>query len=81
MVWFFKRHTQERAERMHYEVRSAVDRPGYELVVSRPDGSQRLVQFATASDLIDYSLDLQQRLLGEGWTSADPDPDNDWRLS
>ena len=63
MIWFFER---ER-DRLHFEIRHRTDGEEYELVVTYPDGSQFIEQFADASGLIERSSALRSELFERGW--------------
>jgi len=63
MIWFVRR---ERA-RLHYEIRQGSDEPGYELIVTYPDGSQRVERYPEARRAVERSCRLRSELIGEGW--------------
>jgi hypothetical protein len=63
MLWIFKR----KGEQMTCEIRREGSGPGYEMIVTNPDGSQRMERFEETNDLIKRSLDLQRELLESGW--------------
>ena len=63
MLWIFER----KGERMRCEIRRDGSGSGYEMIVSSPDGSQRMEQFDDTSDLIKRTLDFQRDLLENGW--------------
>ena len=63
MIWFFER---QRA-RLHYEIRRQTDGPGYELVMTFPDGRQQFEHYADASALLERSTYLQTSLVAAGW--------------
>ena len=63
MIWFFGRDDRHIGVR----IRRDPDDAGYELVTSRPDGSEQVVAVESASALIGCALELQAGLLGEGW--------------
>jgi hypothetical protein len=63
MIWFYER----QQSRLHYEIRRQTDGHAYELVITHPDGSQELEQYADPLALLERSQDLQDRLLSAGW--------------
>jgi len=69
MIWIFERETQ----RLRCEIRRESSGPGYELIVTHPDGSQRMEQFDETSALIKRSLDLQLELIDAGWRAPASD--------
>jgi len=69
MIWIFER----AHERLRCEIRRESAGPGFELVVTNPDGSQRMERFGETSALIKRSLDLQMELLEAGWRPPSPD--------
>jgi hypothetical protein len=63
MLWIFERE----GEQMSCEIRREGAGSGYEIILTSPDGSQRMERFAETTDLIKRSLDLQGELLETGW--------------
>jgi hypothetical protein len=63
MLWIFER----KDERMRCEIRREGDSAGYEMIVTNPDGSQRMERFEDAEELIQRTLELQRTLLETGW--------------
>jgi hypothetical protein len=63
MLWIFGR----KGEQMRCEIRRDGVGEGYEMIVTSPDGSQRMERFEETSDLIKRSLDLQLELMETGW--------------
>jgi hypothetical protein len=63
MLWIFGR----KGEQMSCEIRRDGVGEGYEMIVTSPDGSQRMERFEETSDLIKRSLDLQLELMESGW--------------
>ena len=63
MLWFFER----RNERMRCEIRREGVGAGFEMIVTCPDGSQRMERFEETNDLIRRTLDFQRELLERGW--------------
>ena len=68
MMWIFER----QGEHMRCEIRREGDGAGYEMVVTLPDGSERMERFGDTTDLIKRSLDLQRELLETGWRQPMP---------
>ena len=68
MLWIFER----QGEQMSCEIRREGAGPALELIVTAPDGSQRMERFEETSDLIKRSLDLQLELLESGWRQPKP---------
>jgi len=73
MIWIFERD----AQRLRCEIRRESAGPGYELIVTNPDGSQRMERFEETSALIKRSLDLQMKLIEAGWRSPEADRSDD----
>jgi hypothetical protein len=69
MMWVFERADQ----RLRCEIRREGSGAGYELIVTNPDGSQRMERFDETSALIKRSLDLQLELIEAGWRAPTPD--------
>lgn len=63
MLWIFER----KGEQMRCEIRRESVGSGYEMIVTAPDGSQRMERFDETNDLIKRTLDLQRELLESGW--------------
>jgi hypothetical protein len=63
MIWFFRR----ASARLQYEIRRESQGPGYELVITYPDGSQCVECYADPATLIHRSLALQDSLIEDGW--------------
>lgn len=63
MLWIFER----KGEQMRCEIRREGVGAGYEMIVTSPDGSQRMERFEETNDLIKGALDLQRDLLESGW--------------
>lgn len=69
MIWFFERESA----RLHYEIRQRPDGHDFEIVVTYPDGSQVIEQFADASGLIARSSAIRSELFERGWRAlGDP---------
>jgi uncharacterized protein YlaI len=63
MIWVFER----AREQLRCEIRRETSGPGFELIVTNPDGSQRMERFGETAALIKRSLDLQMELIEAGW--------------
>jgi hypothetical protein len=63
MMWIFER----QGEQMRCEIRRDGEGAGYEIIVTNPDGSQRMERFDETDTLIKRTLDLQLELLESGW--------------
>jgi hypothetical protein len=63
MLWIFER----KGEQMRCEIRREGSGSGYEMIITSPDGSQRMERFEETADLIKRTLDLQRDLLESGW--------------
>ena len=63
MIWFFER----RQLRLHYEIRQQLDGPGFELLITYPDGTQHLERYADSAAVLNRSRSLQNVLLHAGW--------------
>lgn len=57
---------------MRCEIRREGTGSGYEMIVTAPDGSQRMERFDETNDLIKRTLDLQRNLLESGWRQPKP---------
>ena len=65
MLWTFERG----GEHLRCEIRREGAGPGYELIVTNPDGSQRMERFEDTNALIKRTLELQSELIEAGWRS------------
>jgi hypothetical protein len=63
MIWLF---TRRRAQ-LNIEVRRQLHQPGFELVISHPDRTEQCDRFSDAASLIERTLELQRRLILQGW--------------
>lgn len=63
MLWFFERQDG----RLHYEIRREPESEDFEIVITRPDGSQQVERYSDAMRLLKRSADLQHTLRAEGW--------------
>lgn len=68
MLWIFER----QGKHMRCEIRRDGNGAGYEMVVTHPDGSERMERFDDTTDLIKRTLDLQRELLETGWRQPTP---------
>jgi hypothetical protein len=68
MLWIFER----QGEQMTCEIRREGDGAGFEMIVTTPDGSQRMETFGETNELIKRTLDLQLELLESGWRQPKP---------
>ena len=57
---------------MTCEIRREGDGAGFEMIVTTPDGSQRMETFGETNELIKRTLDLQLELLESGWRQPKP---------
>ncbi len=70
MLWIFEReHDQLRCE-----IRRGSEGPGYELIITNPDGSQRMERFEDTNALIRRSFDFQRELIEAGWRAPASKP-------
>jgi len=69
MLWIFER----KGKKMICEIRREGEGSGYEMILTDPDGSQRMERFDDTGDLIKRSLDLQRDLLESGWRQPKKD--------
>jgi hypothetical protein len=68
MLWLFER----KGEQMTCEIRREGDGSGFEMIVTTPDGAQRMETFGETNELIKRTLDLQLELLESGWRQPKP---------
>lgn len=68
MIWFFERDDR----RLHYEIRHCSDGHDYELAITYPDGTQDVERFRDSAQVTERSLELQKRLIAEGWRPPAP---------
>jgi hypothetical protein len=66
MLWTFHRQGQ----RLVYEIRSALDAPGFELAIQQPDGTETIELFVDHVAADHRSQELQRQLLNDGWWIA-----------
>jgi hypothetical protein len=63
VFYFFQRGT----ETVQCEVRSAADGPGYEILITEPNGTERLEVFATSEEVHNRWVALHKRFADDGW--------------
>ena len=63
MFYFFKRGP----DTVQCEVRNAAEGPGYEIVITEPDGLERLERFPTSEQVHKRWLELHKSFEHEGW--------------
>jgi hypothetical protein len=64
MIWFFERD----GSHLRCEVRPHIEGDRYELVITEPDGTERLESFTTSNDLNCRAQALGEAWEKEGWT-------------
>jgi hypothetical protein len=68
MIWFFTRDSAQ----VDIEIRRDVEPLRYVLIVTHPDGTERVERFAMPRRLVARMLRVQRRLIREGWTPSSP---------
>jgi hypothetical protein len=63
VFYFFKRGN----DTVRCEVRADSGGTGYEIVITDPDGTERVEQFTTSEQVHDRWLELHKRFEDEGW--------------
>jgi len=63
MIWFFERQGQY----VRCETRKGDD-GSYELVVTEPDGTERVERFTDSSQMAKRQVEIEQGLTADGWT-------------
>jgi hypothetical protein len=63
MIWFFER----KGTYVRCETRKTAA-GGYELVITEPDGTERIESFEDSADLARRQIQLERTLGTEGWT-------------
>lgn len=63
MIWFYQR----RGEHLRCEIRTQVEGDRYALVVTMPDGTERVEIFEDSSALNRRSLELERQFQRDGW--------------
>jgi len=69
MIWSFTRGSAQ----VDIEVRRVGEPAVFELVVDYPDGSEEVRRFTEPRKLVRRTLNLQRRLIRQGWIPAGPD--------
>ena len=69
MFWFFERE----GAKLHYEIRRDAEGPTFELVVTFPDGTQRVERIEEPNELAERSGSLRSALRDQGWRSIGGD--------
>jgi hypothetical protein len=75
MIWSFTRGSAQ----VDIEVRRVGDPAVFELVVDYPDGSEEVRRFTEPRKLVRRTLNLQRRLIRQGWIPVGVDPRADVR--
>ena len=70
MLWIF----ECKGERMRCEIRRDGTGAGYEMVVTSPDGSQRMERFEETGALISRAFEFQRELMEAGWRQPKSSP-------
>lgn len=63
MFYFY----QKGSETLECEVRPAAAGPGYEIVITEPDGLHRIERFATSEQVHRRWIELHKRFEVDGW--------------
>jgi len=63
MIWFFER----KGEYVRCETRKSAD-GAFELVITDPDGAERVERFADSAALAKRQVELEHGLTADGWT-------------
>ncbi len=63
MIWFF----EKKGQYVRCETRKAVD-GAYELVITLPDGSERVERFEDSAELAKRQVALEHGYTTDGWT-------------
>ena len=63
MLWVF----ELKGDQMRCEIRREGVGAGYEMIVTSPDGSQRMERFEETGALIKRTLEFQRELMETGW--------------
>ncbi len=64
VIWFYER----KGEHLRCEIRQQVEGDRFALVVTLPDGSERIEVFDDSFALNRRSLELEKKLSQKGWT-------------
>jgi hypothetical protein len=68
MIWFLTRDL----EQVDLEVRRTPEADAYELVVTEPNGRERIERFQDPHQLVERTLRVQRRLIRQGWSPTSP---------
>jgi hypothetical protein len=63
MIWFFER----KGEHLRCEIRSQVEGDRYDLVITRPDGTESTERFSDSKELNRRVTEVERSLKGDGW--------------
>ena len=63
VIWFYERN----GEHMRCEIRQQIEGDRFALVVTLPDGTERVEMFDDSSALNRRSVELEKMLAGKGW--------------
>jgi hypothetical protein len=63
MIWFFSRE----GDRLRYEISRDGEGQRYRVVITEPDGSERIVDVDNPTELVERSVALMSQLRDEGW--------------
>ncbi|HEX9367892.1 MAG TPA: hypothetical protein VF921_14770 [Vicinamibacterales bacterium] len=63
MIWFYER----KGEHLRCEIRQQIEGDKFALVVTMPDGSERIEMFEDSGALNRRSVELEQMLRTKGW--------------
>lgn len=63
MIWFYQR----RGEHLRCEIRQQIEGDRFELVLTLPDGSERVEAFDDSATLNKRSIELEKALQAKGW--------------
>ena len=66
MIWFFDRN----GERLRYEICRVRSDGHYRVVITHPDGTERVEEVDQPTELIERSVQLMNTLRDDGWRVA-----------
>jgi len=64
MFWFFER----KGEHLRCEIRSQIEGDRYDLIITKPDGTESIERFTDSKDLECRTIELERLLLTAGWS-------------
>lgn len=64
MIWFFER----KGDHLRCEIRTQVEGDRYDLVITRPDGTESVEQFTDSRALSHRTAELEQAMRRDGWS-------------